>query len=94
MTREKIAATLFETTCIGFFGGFAGGVLLYFAIVLKAEAAAREMDAMSSASHMCGAGTAAFVLAVLSVPAGTIFGFCLGAFFLWRESVAERCPLP
>ena len=94
MTRQKIAATLFETTCIGLLGGFFGGVLLYFVITLKAEAAARGMDAASRASQMCGAGTAAFVLAILSIPAGTIFGFCLGGFFLWRKSVAARRPLP
>jgi hypothetical protein len=94
MTREKIAATLFETTCIGLLSGFIGGVLLFFTINLRAEAHAQELDAMSRASYMCAAGSAASWLAILSLPAGAIFGFGLGAFFLWRKSVAERRPLP
>ena len=94
MTREKVAATLFETTCIGLFSGFIGGALLYFTFMLRAEAAARGMDAGSSATLMCGADTAAFALAILSLPAGAIFGFCLGALFLCRKCVAARRPLP
>ncbi|HEY0101423.1 MAG TPA: hypothetical protein VGB76_21035 [Pyrinomonadaceae bacterium] len=94
MKGDKVALTLYETTCIGFLSGFAGGVLLYFAITLNAAAAAREMDAMGSASHMCAAGSAAMWLAILSVPAGAIFGFCLGGFFLWRKAAAGRRPLP
>jgi hypothetical protein len=94
MKDDKIAATLFETTCIGFFGGFVGGVLLYFVITLKAIEEARQMDASGSASHLCAAGTAATALAILSLPAGALFGLCLGGFFLWRKSVARRRPLP
>jgi len=94
MTREKIAATLFETTSIGLLSGFIGGALLYFTVMLRAEVAAREMDAGASATHMCGAGTVAFLGAVLSLPAGAIFGFCLGAFLLWRKCAAARRPLP
>jgi hypothetical protein len=94
MTGQKIAATLFETTCIGIVGGFFGGVLLFFTITVNASLAARDMDASGSASHMCAAGSAAIWLSPLCLPAGTIFGFCLGAFFLWRKSVAARRPLP
>jgi hypothetical protein len=94
MKDDKITGTLFETTCIGFFGGFAGGVLLYLVITLKAIEEARQMDALGSASHLCAAGTVATALAVLSLPAGTLFGLCLGGFFLWRKSVARRRPLP
>ena len=94
MTREKIVETLFTTTGIGLLSGLIGGALLFFAINLNAEARAQELDAMSRASYLCAAGSAASALAVLSLPAGAIFGFCLGGFFLWRKSVAERRPLP
>jgi hypothetical protein len=94
MTRNKIAATLFETTGIGLLSGFVGGVLLYVAIMVKAAEQARQMDVGGSASHLCAAGSAAFLLALLSIPAGTLFGLCLGGFFLWRKGVAARRPLP
>jgi uncharacterized protein YneF (UPF0154 family) len=94
MKDDKVGGTLFETTCIGFIGGFVGGALLYFVITLKAMEEARQMDAPGSASHLCGAGAAATSLAILSIPAGALFGFCLGAFFLWRKSIARRRPLP
>jgi preprotein translocase subunit SecG len=94
MTRNKISQTLFETTGIGLLSGFVGGVLLYIAIMLKASEQARQMDVGGSASHLCSAGSAAFMLALLSIPAGTLFGLCLGGFFLWRKSVAARRPLP
>ena len=92
MKGDKVAQTLFETTGIGFFGGFAGGVLLYITIMLKASEAARQMNAGGGASHLCGADAAAMAVAILSVPAGTLFGFCLGGFFLWRKKRAARCP--
>jgi hypothetical protein len=94
MTREKIATTLFKTTGIGLLSGFIGGVLLYFAILQNARAHAQEVADISYGSYMCAAGTAAFVFAMLSIPAGAIFGLCLGGFFLWLKSVAERRPLP
>lgn len=92
MRDNKVAGTLFKTTCIGFFGGFVGAVLLYFTITLRAAEHAAQMDAMSGASHMCGAGMAASWLALLSLPAGALFGFCLGGLFLWRKRCAARCP--
>jgi preprotein translocase subunit SecG len=94
MTRNKISRTLFETTGIGLLSGFVGGVLLYIAIMLRASEQARHMDAAGSASHLCGTGTAAFLLAILSIPAGALFGLCLGGFFLWRKAAAARRPLP
>jgi len=94
MTRNKISMTLFETTGIGFLGGFVGGTLLYFAITLNAQAQAQEVDARSRASYMCAADSVAFLSAVLSPPAGALFGLCLGGFFLWRKAVAARRPLP
>ncbi len=94
MTRNKIAETLLTTAGIGVLGGFIGGALLFFAINLNAEARAQEMNAMSRASYMCAAGSAASVLAILSLPAGAIFGLCLGGFFLWHKSVALGRPLP
>ena len=94
MTWKKIAATLFKTTGIGLVSGFVGGVLLYLAIISDAQARAHEVAGMSRASYLCAAGTAAFLAALLSIPAGAIFGFCLGGFFLWCKSVAERRPFP
>jgi len=94
MTRNNVAEPLFTPTGIGLLSGFVGGVLLFFAITLNAEARAQEMDAMSRASYMCAAGSAASALAILSLPAGAIFGFCLGGFFLWRKSAAQHRPLP
>ncbi|HEY9402971.1 MAG TPA: hypothetical protein VIQ24_09770 [Pyrinomonadaceae bacterium] len=91
MKGDKVAQTLFETTAIGLLSGFAGGVLLYFTITLAAAERAAQTDAMSRASQMCSAGAAATALAILSVPAGTLFGFCLGGFFLWRRKRAARC---
>jgi hypothetical protein len=85
---------LFETTFIGIFAGFIGGVILYFAITLKAAEQARQMDASGSASRACAAGMAGMWLAIFSLPAGALFGLCLGGFLLWRKSVAERRPLP
>ncbi|HEV7905914.1 MAG TPA: hypothetical protein VGO96_18890 [Pyrinomonadaceae bacterium] len=85
---------MFETMCIGLLGGFFGGGLLFFTIMLKGASAAREMSAESSASYECAAGSAAIWLAPLCIPAGVLFGLGLGGFFLWRKSVAERRPLP
>lgn len=94
MTGEKIATTLLNTTGIGLLSGFIGGVLLFVVITLNAEARAQELDAMSRASHLCAAGSAASALAILSLPAGALFGFCLGGFFIWRKSAAARRSLP
>ncbi|HJR09410.1 MAG TPA: hypothetical protein VJ842_19270 [Pyrinomonadaceae bacterium] len=94
MTLEKVAATLFKTTFIVSLCSFIGSVVLFFAITLHAEARVQELDAMSRESYMCAAGSAATWLVLLSLPAGAFFGFCLGGFFIWRKSVAERRPLP
>lgn len=92
MKGDKVAQTLFETTGIGFLSGSVGGVLLYLTITLAEAEQAAQTGATSSASQMCGADAAAMTLAILSVPAVTLFGFCLGGFFLWRRKRAARCP--
>ena len=94
MTRSSVALTLLKTTAVGIAGGFVGGLWLYFAIIRDAEAHAQNVEQMSRASYMCAAGMAASLLALLSLPAGALFGLCLGGVLLSRKRAAGRRPLP
>ena len=94
MTRNEISQTLFKTTSIGLVCGILGGLLLYFVLVLNALECQEEMSKLSHATYRCDVGMRAFLSALFCFPAGAIFGFCLGGFFLWRKAAAARRPLP
>lgn len=94
MMNERMRQTLFKTSMIGFAGGFVVGLWLYFSIMRNAAERMQQMDGMSRASYDCAAGSVAALAAFFSPPAGAIFGLCLGAFLLWRKSVALDRPLP
>jgi hypothetical protein len=90
MTDNNIAETLFKTTSIGLVSGIAGGLLLYVAIFLNAQACEEEMAKLSHATYRCAIGTMGFLSALLCFPAGAISGFCLGGFFIRRKARAAR----
>ncbi len=89
---NKTLSTLLRTTGIGLVSGLTAGITACNTIYQNAVAETQQVEASARASYLCSAGSAASFIGMLSVPAGAIFGFCLGGIFLLVKTRSRRLP--
>ncbi len=89
---NKTCSTLWRTTGIGLVSGLTGGITACQTIYQNAVAQTQQVNPGVRASYLCSAGTAAGWSGILSVPAGALFGLCLGGVFLLVKARSSRLP--
>jgi hypothetical protein len=91
---KRIFSVLLKSAGIGLMCGvlfgFIGGLQIYSNAVEKA----RGMDASQAGGHLCAAGKAPIVLAILGIPAGAFVGLSMGGLMILFREVTGKNRLP